>query len=83
MYRTSTISIHVKAKARTVERKSEIKKAISLLYARKCKPQPSLSWFVGRTPRKVYNAVPSAVRVNYLKEKAGEFRYLRMAIRLR
>ncbi|MDE1871671.1 MAG: pyridoxamine 5'-phosphate oxidase family protein [Candidatus Micrarchaeota archaeon] len=76
------IGVYIKARARILESRPRIRKALELLYKRKHRAVPSAGDFVG-APRGVYKATTSAFWINDLKKKAGEFRYLRMEIQLK
>jgi hypothetical protein len=74
--------VYMRAEAEMVEKKTEIAKALRLLYTRKSRPIPSAGLFVGETPRKVYRATPSRAWINDIGSKADELKNIRTEIEL-
>jgi hypothetical protein len=76
-------AVYVRASARELTSEAEIKRALDCLAARKRERPKEPADFVGTHPRRVYEAVPSSVWTNVVKQQAGHYFDERVAIDLR
>lgn len=77
--------VYIQARAEMITDKTEMKKALSLMFARKTKPTKKLrspEEFTGDYPRRIYKAIPEKIWMNDDGEINGNFIDIRREVKL-